>query len=207
MITCPACGTAHDRGPVNGVDGYRCLKCGGAFHGDRARIVSLIAELGRGGDVLEVIESAGKFRDSIDFAIRRGEELVRIEKHLTFFGQRARHSCDAKCSKAWGGHARPKVMLGTKIHGGPYDGEENLDDYFYYSDAELGVAPAESGNTEGDDDKPERVTGPESINRWCVRECERSRLTDPGRPYDEIALPDFSQRLYNIPASRGKEPK
>lgn len=27
---CP-CGATHERGPVNGVDVYRCLKCGSAF--------------------------------------------------------------------------------------------------------------------------------------------------------------------------------
>lgn len=26
-FTCPQCGASHDRGPVNGVDAYRCLGC------------------------------------------------------------------------------------------------------------------------------------------------------------------------------------
>lgn len=195
MITCPKCGARHDRGPVNGVDGYRCLACGESFHGDDSRIAALVIELGSGAPV-EVSPALGKYPGSWDFAIRRGGELVRIEKHLTYCGQHARHSCDAKCSKAWGGNGRPKVQLDPS----------NPDDFFYYADHELGVAPADPGTYEGGHAKPTEVTGPESINKWCVRECERGAFTKPGRPFDDAELPDFTQRLYNIPTSRGKVP-
>lgn len=30
---CPRCGTAHERGYINGVDTFRCLRCGYIGHG------------------------------------------------------------------------------------------------------------------------------------------------------------------------------
>lgn len=32
-FTCPRCGAHHDRGYVNGVDAFRCLRCGYVGHG------------------------------------------------------------------------------------------------------------------------------------------------------------------------------
>ena len=37
------------------------------------------------------------------------------------------------------------------------------------------------------------MTG-EDMNKWCVRECERSEVFEPGVP---IVLRDYSRRRYN----------
>jgi hypothetical protein len=34
MVTCPKCSAQHNRGAVNGVDGYRCLSCGHSWTGE-----------------------------------------------------------------------------------------------------------------------------------------------------------------------------
>lgn len=108
-----------------------------------------------------------------------------IVKAITFCGQPAVHACDAKCSKAWGRNARPRVSLS----------EDDPDDYAFLADHELGDAPADPGTTEGGHGKPLAARGPGDVNKWCVRECERHFF---GRPGDAVALPDWSQRLYNI---------
>jgi rubredoxin len=35
-FTCPRCGAQHSRGALNGVDVYRCLRCGYVGHGYHA---------------------------------------------------------------------------------------------------------------------------------------------------------------------------
>lgn len=109
-----------------------------------------------------------------------------IVKHLIFFGQSATHACDGKCHKAWGINSRPSVQL-----------SDDVDDYAYLADAELGDAPETSGIREGGDDKPVSAKGPDDINRWCVRECERAWMSEPGRPDAPPDLPDYSARHYN----------
>jgi hypothetical protein len=112
-----------------------------------------------------------------------------IVKRITFFGQAAEVACDGRCSKAWGNNNRPRVEF-----------SDNPDDYAFLADHELGVAPADPGTYEGLDGKPENATGPDDINRWCVRECERMKMTNPGEAERGIAPvpPDFSSRVYNM---------
>jgi hypothetical protein len=117
-----------------------------------------------------------------------------IAKAITYFGKPCVVACDANCDKAWGIWQRPRVQISA-----------DPDDYAFRADAELGTAPTDAGTYEGDDAKPltRPMTG-ELMNRWCVRQCERSVVFDG-------SLPDLSQRLYNIPASgraaiRGAEP-
>jgi hypothetical protein len=72
------------------------------------------------------------------------------------------------------------------------------DDFAYLADGELGEAPENPCTSEGFDFKPDADDpSPEKINRWCVRQCERHRLIEPGEP---IRLKDFSRRRYNIPS-------
>ncbi len=68
-------------------------------------------------------------------------------------------SCDGKCNKAWGINSRPRNSDDTQIE-----------------DECLGEAPIDPGTTEGWDKKPKSLK--EFPNRWCVRECERSKLKD-----------------------------
>lgn len=118
--------------------------------------------------------------------------MSRIEKLITFVGQTAKVACDGNCSKAWGGSERPRVQLSN-----------NVDDFAWLADGELGEAPRDPGTYEGIDmeGKPTRVTGPDDLNRWCVRECERMSMSSPGTWRQPLPVRDFSQRLYNIPSS------
>src|ERR1043166_4419706 len=97
--------------------------------------------------------------------------VKRIEKLITFCGQRAKVACDGNCSKAWGNSRRPRVQL-----------SDNVDDYAFLADGERGDAPVEPGTYEGlaMEAKPTNATGPDDVNRWCVRECERMAMSNPG---------------------------
>ena len=114
-----------------------------------------------------------------------------IVKRITFFGKPATHACDGKCGKAWGVNSRPRAAV-----------SENPDDFAYVADRELGTAPVDPGTYEGGHAKPVNATGPEHINKWCVRECERSWLSPIGNPDAVPELPDFSVRHYNIAPHR-----
>lgn len=97
-----------------------------------------------------------------------------IWKHITYFGQRCVVGCDARCDKAWGMNSRPR---------------RPNDDDAYVSDSELGVAPIDPGTYEGECAKPTQrpMTG-EAMNKWCVRECERSSTADT---LDDVSVSDF----------------
>lgn len=91
--------------------------------------------------------------------------------------------CDGRCTKAWGINARPRVQV-----------SDLEDDILYLADAELGVAPDDPGTYEGGCAKP--CTPSSRLNKWCARECERSRIVQTG---EDIVLSDFTVRLRNIP--------
>ena len=105
-------------------------------------------------------------------------------KLITFCGQPAAVACDGKCNKAWGINRRPREQLDPN----------DPDDEVLLADDELGEAPADPGTYEGDCGKP--VSDDEKMNKWCVRECERSEMTDiQGRA---TRPPDLSRRYYNM---------
>jgi hypothetical protein len=116
--------------------------------------------------------------------------VTRIEKLITFCGQTANVACDGNCAKAWGSSHRPRVQLSDVV-----------DDFVWLADHELNDAPVDPGTYEGGDAKPLEVTGPNDLNRWCVRECERMSMSEPGEWQRPLPLRDFSRRLYNIPSS------
>lgn len=103
-------------------------------------------------------------------------------KSIRYFDQPCAVACDAKCHKAWGINNRPRVCF------------DDEDDYAYLADDELGDAPADPGTYEGGQGKPQHPT--ERMNKWCVRECERSRMVGMGKCAE---LRDFSTRAYNQP--------
>lgn len=106
-------------------------------------------------------------------------------KAITYMGVPCAVACDGNCTKAWGRNQRPTIALD------PNDG----DDFAYLADHELGTAPDDPGTDEGGYIKPQ--TPAQVLNKWCVRECERSRMVDV---LGGIAtVPDFSQRRYNQP--------
>lgn len=95
-------------------------------------------------------------------------------------------ACDGNCEKAWGINSRPRESLSP-----------DPDDYELLADGELGAAPADPGTYEGGAAKPDPGSGADRQNKWCSRECERSRLLGPGG--EELELPDFSRRVRNKP--------
>lgn len=99
------------------------------------------------------------------------------EKIIQFVNQPAKVNCDGNCKKAWGVNSRPKKYLSA-----------DPDDYEFLSDSELGEAPIDPGTYEGSDAKP--LSLDEFPNKWCVRECERCNMSDPGK-HDEY-LPVLS---------------
>jgi len=109
-----------------------------------------------------------------------------MEKVITYFGQSAKIACDEKCHKAWGILNRPKIQL-----------SEDKEDIAYLSDEELDIAPVNPGTYEGGDAKPTFKT--EIPNKWCVRECEKCYLSNPGESHLPVKLKDWSKRLYNQP--------
>jgi len=113
-----------------------------------------------------------------------------MEKIITYCGQRAKVGCDERCDKAWGINERPRIEFG---------GEDDPDDYAFLSDDELGLAPENPGTGEGGDWKP--INKEDIPNKWCVRECERCAMSNPGEWHKLLELPDYSKRRYNDPSS------
>ncbi|SDR37012.1 hypothetical protein SAMN05443245_5174 [Paraburkholderia fungorum] len=110
------------------------------------------------------------------------------QKQILWFDRRVTLACDGQCNKAWGINNRPKV---------DFDPDEP-DDYAFLADHELGEAPSNPGVWEGGHGKP---FGPDYMNKWCARECERSGIFEHG---EEIDLSNYSARVYNMP-SRHKD--
>lgn len=112
------------------------------------------------------------------------------ELTITYFGQQAKVCCDGKCSKAWGINNRPRVRLS--------DNEDDYD-YEYLADGELGDAPSDPGTYEGGHAKPSSSS--EFPNKWCVRECERCRMSDPGKFAEPLEVKSFETRRRNMGSS------
>ena len=105
-----------------------------------------------------------------------------IAKAITYFGHPSCICCDGNCAKAWGNNSRPKLQL-----------SDDEDDFAWLADDELGEAPVDPGTYEGGEAKP--VKPHERLNKWCVRECERSDV----HPLGVMCKPvDFSKRRYNM---------
>jgi hypothetical protein len=107
-----------------------------------------------------------------------------IIRCIPYFNRLVAVGCDGKCNKAWGNNARPSVSL-----------SEDPDDFAWLSDDELEEAPVDPGIYEGGDAKP--IEDAEKMNKWCVRECERSSMAF--QTNGVVHLTDFSQRVYNKP--------
>jgi len=107
------------------------------------------------------------------------------ETTIIFFGQQAKVKCDRNCKKAWGINNRPRKQL-----------SDDPDDYVYLPDSELGIAPEDPGTYEGGIAKPS--TPDEFPNKWCVRECERCLMSNPGQHDNEIELEDWNNPEPNM---------
>ena len=109
-----------------------------------------------------------------------------MEKEIIYFGQKTKVVCDEKCNKAWGLSARPRVQL-----------SDDEDDCCWLADGELGEAPADPGTYEGGHGKP--YSPVDAPNKWCVRECERCKMSERGKYDEPLRLEDWSKRVYNQP--------
>lgn len=83
------------------------------------------------------------------------------EKRIVYMGKDTVVYCDGKCEKAWGFNSRPRT-----------------EDDKWIPDEDLGTAPSNPGTREGDEAKP--LHDEPKLNKWCVRECERSNLINIG---------------------------
>jgi len=110
-----------------------------------------------------------------------------LAKSILFLGQPRVLVCDGRCNKAWGIDGRPKHHF-----------SKDVDDYVFLGDALLGTAPGPGATVtieEGGDPKPSDVWLDEKdaprMNRWCARQCERSRLI-------AVTLPDMNSPGPNL---------
>ena len=120
-----------------------------------------------------------------------------LEKGIIWFDRPCRLVCDGRCDKAWGITSRPSVFFdGAEI--AAKEEASDPDDYAFLADSELGIAPDDPGTYEGGHGKPSAtpLTDATRMNKWCARECERSKIIEAG---EAIRVPDFSQRHYNLP--------
>lgn len=109
---------------------------------------------------------------------------IKYTKEIVFAMSPQTVGCDGKCQKAWGIQMRPQCRL-----------SEDEDDYVYYKDSVLGRAPNDPGTSEGSHIKP-YGDGHIKLNKWCVRQCERSDMVEHGK---ELAIPDLENPTPNIP--------
>jgi hypothetical protein len=84
---------------------------------------------------------------------------------IIYFGKPCILQCDTKCNKAWGINSHPRI------------GDMMIDDNL------LGEAPIDPGTYEGGQGK-----NPLSHNKWCARECERSKIIQIGENNDSNNL-------------------
>lgn len=105
---------------------------------------------------------------------------------LKAYGQEIVIACDQNCSKAWGRACRPRLSLNP----------DDEDDFAYIPDDDLGIAPRDPETYEGDHAKPMH---PDRHNKWCLRECERSKSC-LATEFPRLALEDFTKPVYNYKA-------
>lgn len=103
--------------------------------------------------------------------------------NISFSSQPVWVGCDGQCNKAWGISDREREQMSA-----------DEEDYALLADDELGEAPALSSWWEDTDNKPVSVAL--FPNKWCVRACERCVMFNNRQ---DLELPDFSRRLYNMP--------
>ncbi len=108
------------------------------------------------------------------------------ETIVKYFDQPMKANCDGNCSKAWGINTRPRVQL-----------SDNIDDYAFLADGELGEAPANPGTAEGRHVKPPNASF--FPNNWCIRGCERCNRSNPDEWDKPLPVKSFEKRVYNIP--------
>lgn len=107
-----------------------------------------------------------------------------ILRQIVMFGHPEICGCDAKCHKAFGINGRPNIRFDPNCD----------DDTAMLADDEVPDAPQFPGTWEGSDGKP--IEAEDRLNKWCIRECERSERAKPG---EMLTAPDFSKRSYNQP--------
>lgn len=185
-VECPSCAFTFDAEHTDEPDGesYSCPNC--LYDADHGQ-----ARASTPDSRPPAREDAGEEPESSTAPSEGSARPLPIVRHGYYFEHPVAFACDANCRKAWGINSRPKVQF-----------SDDPDDYAFLTDAELGDAPDDPGTYEGGHGKP---THPDDrLNKWCVRECERSVIV--GTEAGVGALPDFSTRYRNLPADEGGGP-
>jgi hypothetical protein len=125
-----------------------------------------------------------------------------LSKRILMFNQHEILACDGRCDKAWGINGRPRREL-----------SDHPDDYVYIGDDDLGTAPSPDKTvvvSEGSHGKPSAVAlieaDSERMNKWCARQCERSKLFKPHQLLLESSLPNLQHPLPNLELRRAGAP-
>ena len=129
-----------------------------------------------------------------------------------FYSKYTVMACDGRCDKAWGLNGRPQLyfMEEGKPPRALEPGERPVDDddHVYVRDSELGTAPGPGhtvGVSEGGHLKPSAVPLEDGrqMNKWCLRECERSETYEDDEPIVlrdlEHPTPNMRHRLPVVP--------
>ena len=109
------------------------------------------------------------------------------ETIIIFFQQKAKVICDQNCKKAWGSSSRPYKKI-----------SDDTDDIMWYGDNQLRDAPEDPKTYEGLEMQGKPLSPNEFPTKWCVRECERCVMSNPGEYNKALNLKDWSKNRYNI---------
>jgi len=125
-----------------------------------------------------------------------------LSKRILMYNEQQILACDGRCDKAWGINGRPKREL-----------SDHPDDYVYIGDDDLGTAPPPGqtiGVSEGGHVKPSAVALTEAdselMNKWCARECERSKFFKSDQLVLESSLPNRRHPAPNLALRRAGAP-
>ncbi len=151
------------------------------------------------GDMDEAAQVEALVSPSFLGKFLEGVTQMPLCKAIIYFGKPVVVACDGQCNKAWGTNSRPKLYYMEDLEHPRklVEGEtpRDWDDFVYCSDDSLGEAPADPGTYEGGDGKPSStpLENPLAMNKWCTRECERSKFVAEG-----LILPTFSPPTRNL---------
>jgi hypothetical protein len=138
-------------------------------------------------DKLEDVQWLAVGRTALECGAQPPATDAMLTKKIVWYGRMATLACDGRCDKAWGINRRPRLYFmedGPCVPRALAPGEKarDDDDHVYVADSALDAAPADPGTYEGVDCKPYagrlNKANAHLINKWCARECERSRISD-----------------------------
>ena len=123
-----------------------------------------------------------------------------LARAIVFCGRPLVLVCDGRCDLAWGNDRRPRISHSA-----------DPDDFTWVGDDDPMCSPGAPApgdlSSEGDELKPSTAALANSdssrMNKWCARQCERSRMRDPELPDMRSPRPNKSlgpERLRRLEA-------